>query len=272
LKTKLIKIGGTCITGCRTIGEMTMLFGEAMWYTRPWGRRGLRTRECIAQMARLGVNSLPLICLVNFLVGAIIAISLADLLREFGILSWISVVVGVAHTRELGPVMTALTMTGLAGAAITAELGTMTVSEEIIALKSQALNPIYFLIAPRLLAMLLMMPCLVIAGDVVGMIGGAVIGIFMLGIDPTTYAELTFSTISNTDLLRGVIIKAEVFGAIIAVVACYMGLYTRNGAEGVGQSTTKSVVWSIVLIILANLILTVLFNYVLSSGGNLPKI
>ena len=272
MKQQVINLGTLCITGCRTVGEMTLLFGEALWYTRPWGRRKLRTRECLGQMARLGVNAIPLICLVNFLVGAIIAISLSDLLRELGILSWISVVVGVAHTRELGPVMTALTMTGLAGAAITAELGTMTVSEEIIALKSQALNPIYFLIAPRLLAMLLMMPCLVIAGDVIGVFGGYVIGVFMLNIDSATYLELTFSTISNTDLLRGVFIKAEVFGAIITITACYMGLNTRNGAEGVGQGTTKSVVWSIVLIILANLVLTVLFNYVLSSGSNLPKI
>ena len=147
-------------------------------------------------------------------------------------------------------------------------------AESVKTESAQAANqqPIKARLPKRLLAMLLMMPCLVVAGDVVGMIGGAVIGIFMLNIDPRTYAELTFSTISNTDLLRGVFIKAEVFGAIIAVVACYMGLYTRNGAEGVGQSTTKSVVWSIVLIILANLILTVLFNYVLSSGSNLPKI
>lgn len=264
MRHALTQLGKHTLAAIEAVGETMLLLLAALRHVFPWGRRGLRMREALFQMARLGVESIPLVALVNFLVGAIIAISLSDMLRDLGVLQWISMVVGVAVTRELGPLMTALTMSGLAGAAIAAEIGTMSVSEELVALRAQALSPIYFLVAPRLAAMLVMMPCLVIIANAVGVFGGFVVSVLVLGIDPVNFYHLAISSMTNEDLIRGVFWKAWVFGAIITVVACYMGLNTQGGADGVGRTTTQSVVWAIVLIIFSNLLMTALFNHVLS--------
>ena len=215
-------------------------------------------------MARLGVRSIPLVVLVNLLVGAIIAVSLSTKLRELGVLNWISMVTGVVQSRELGPLMTALMMSGFAGAAIAAEIGTMSVSEELVALEAQALPSEYFLVAPRLAAMLVMMPCLTLIADLAGIFGGFVVGVAMLDMAPSSYYQNTLDSLSNADIWQGILIKSEVFAVIITITACHLGISTRGGAEGVGNATTGAVVQSIVLIIAANLVMSVLFTHTLS--------
>lgn len=257
-------LGEAAIGLCQATGEMVLILLAALSHFRFWGRQRLRLGESFFQMLRLGVRSVPLVALVNFLVGAIMAISLSSNMQAYGVLEQIATVVGVGQTRELGPLMAALMMSGFAGAAIAAEIGTMAVSEELVALRAQALSPAYFLVAPRLAAMLVMMPCLVVVANYSGIVGGYVIGVFALGIDPTTYIAVTVENLLTEDILRGVLIKGEVFAILITLVACHTGLGTRGGAEGVGNGTTQAVVRSIVLIIAANLVLSVLFHYTLA--------
>lgn len=264
MRSLIILLGRTCLDACTTVGARVCLFYSTLWYLRFWGRRGLRIREAVFQMARLGVRSIPLVVLVNLLIGAIIAVSLSTTLKELGVLEWICMVTAVVQVRELGPLMTALMMSGFTGAAIAAEIGSMAVSEELVALEAQAFPSEYFLVAPRLAGMIVMMPCLTLIADFSGILGGFLIGVGMLDIAPDTYYQNTIQSLTNADLWRGILIKSEVFAAIITITACHLGITARGGAQGVGNATIGAVVQSIVLIIAANLIMTILFNYTLS--------
>lgn len=264
MKGWIAGVGIIAIHLCSEIGERGLLLARSCRHIRIGKRRGLRLRESLLQMARLGIRPVPLIILVNILIGAIIAVSLSPTLRELGVLDWISMITGITQTRELGPLMTALMMSGFAGAAIASEIGTMSVSDELIALEAQALPPAYFLVAPRLVAMLIMMPCLTLIADASGIFGGFCVGTVMLDIAPAMYYESIIGNVTNTDLWRGVLIKAEVFAVIITITACHLGLRARNGAEGVGNATTGAVVQSIILVIAANLVMAIVFNHTLA--------
>lgn len=261
MRHHIIRIGKACTQFCITTGARANLFYSSLRRVRFWGKRRLRIRETVFQMARLGIRSIPLVVLVNILIGAIITVSLSKNLQELGILDWICMITGIVHVRELGPLMTALMMSGFSGAAIAAEIGTMSVSEELVAQEAQALPPEYFLVAPRLAAMLVMMPCLTLIADGAGIFGGFMTGVSMLDIAPDTYYQNTLQSLTSADIWLGVLVKSQVFGVIIVVTACYLGINTKGGAEGVGNATTGAVVQSIVLIIAANLVMTILFTY-----------
>ncbi|MEA2710889.1 MAG: phospholipid/cholesterol/gamma-HCH transport system permease protein [Phycisphaerales bacterium] len=223
------------------------------------GRR-LGWQNLWAQMVRVGVRSIPIISLVVFCIGAILAFQMAPILKDYGALAQVADIIGIAMFRELGPLVAAIVLTGFAGASITAEIGSMVVSEEIEALEAGAIPPIRFLVVPRVLATTVMMVSLAVIADIVGTAGGMFVSRFFLGIGFLQYAERTFSIIKLQDFLTG-LLKAGVFGSLISGLACYLGLNVTGGAEGVGNATTKTVVYTIVALITVDLMFTAVFYY-----------
>lgn len=215
-------------------------------------------KSTFEQMVKIGYESIPIVGLIAFFVGLIIAMQSAYQLQQFGATIYVANLVAVSITRELSPLLTAIVVTGRNGSAITAEIGTMKVSEEIDALKTMGFNPIKFLVVPRTLAMLIMLPCLTILADFIGIVGGYVISISTLDITSVRYINQTISALVFKDLFSG-LIKSVFFALIIANIGSYEGFNVEGGAEGVGKSTTKSVVTSIFLIIAADVFFTGLF-------------
>lgn len=224
----------------------------------------LRSEPVAIQMIRFGIRAVPIVILVNFFVGMILAVSMSEMLISFNAINSTARIVAVAVTRELGPLMTGLLMSGFAGAAIAAEIATMNVNEEILALEAGALSPIRFLVLPRMVGVMMMMMCLTLIADVAGMLGGYVVGVYMLDIASGQYIQINNDAVMWADIPKG-LIKAATFGLLITVVACRQGLKASGGALGVGRATTTSVVHSIVLVIAANLVFAVLFYWVLAG-------
>lgn len=212
------------------------------------------------QMEEVGIKSTTIVFLVAFLIGVILAFQMAYQLARFGALNFTGALVGVAMTRELGPLMTAIVMAGRVGASFTAEMGTMKVADEILALETMALNPVKFLITPRFIALLVMLPILTVMADMMGIFGGFLIGITTLGIDPTPYISNSVESMKLKDVGTG-LIKSGVFAMIIVMVGSYMAFIIEGGADKVGQNTRSAVVVSMVLIIIADLIFTTLFYF-----------
>jgi phospholipid/cholesterol/gamma-HCH transport system permease protein len=210
------------------------------------------------QMDRFGVRSIPIVTLVLFCIGAILALQMAPILHDYGALDKVADIIAVTIGRELGPLVSAVVLTGFAGASIAAELGSMVVSEEIEALEAHAINPIRFLVVPRVLATTIMMICIAVVGDFAGAIGGMATAAGLLGISPTMYIHHTFDALKLKDFITG-LIKAGVFGMLISALACRLGLSVTGGAEGVGDATTKTVVYTIVFLISVDLIFTAVF-------------
>jgi len=227
----------------------------------PFSVKGFRWPATFRQMVRIGVESLPIVFLIAGSVGMIVALQAATQLRRVGATIYVADLVGVSITRELGPLMTAIILAGRSGSAIAAELGSMKVAEEVDALSAMGLDPVEFLALPRVLAMMIMLPCLTVLADVVGMAGGVAVAWISLGIPAANYIQQTLNALMLRDLVSG-LIKSWVFAGIIAGVGCYEGFRVEGGAEGVGRRTTAAVVVSIFLIIAADLLFTLIF-YVL---------
>jgi phospholipid/cholesterol/gamma-HCH transport system permease protein len=223
------------------------------------GRR-LGWQNLWAQMERVGVQSIPIVSLVLFCIGAILSLQMAPTLRNLGFMSLTADVIAVAIFRELGPLVAAVVLTGFAGASIAAEIGTMVVSEEIEALEAQAISPIRFLVVPRVIATTIMMVCLAVIADLMGILGGLFVGQFVLGIGFRQYLVRTFEMLTLQDFVTG-LIKAGVFGVIISSLACYLGLRVTGGAMGVGIATTRTVVLTIVALIAVDLLFTAAFYF-----------
>jgi len=223
------------------------------------GRR-LGWQNLWSQMDRVGVKSIPIVALVLFCIGAILALQMAPILREYGKVDSVADVISVAIFRELGPLVSAIVLTGFAGASIAAEMGTMVVSEEIEALEAHAINPIRFLVVPRVLATTVMMVCIAIVGDTAGIVGGLSVAQAFLGIGHKQYVAHTFDILQLRDFITG-LVKAGVFGSLISGLACYLGLGVTGGAQGVGNATTRTVVYTIVALITVDLIFTAVFYY-----------
>jgi phospholipid/cholesterol/gamma-HCH transport system permease protein len=223
----------------------------------PWRGRRFRFRESVQQVLRAGNESLPLVALIAALVGLILALQSAYQLRRLGAVDLVADLVAVSITRELGPLMTAILVAGRVGSAIAAELGTMKVSEEVDALTVMGLDPVSFLVVPRLAGLLVAVPCLTLFADAVGILSGCAVGVFVLDQGAPGYLADSIAILELQDLWGGVL-KALAFGGIIGLVGCHQGLSTDGGAEGVGRSTTTAVVRSIVLIIAADLFVTAL--------------
>ena len=226
----------------------------------PLRGKGLRVRSTVENIVEFGVNSLPVVSLICFLIGAIMAMQASYQLARFGAIRYIADLVGVAALRELAPLMTAILITGRSGSAIAAEIGSMKVAEEIDALEVMGLNPIKFLVAPKFLAMLIAVPCVTILAMFIMILGGYVLSTTVIGVDPMLYIEQTAGALTAKDLVTGMT-KSVFFAITICWVGVYRGFQVEGGAEGVGKQTTSSVVTSIFFIIIVDLVFTVLFYF-----------
>ncbi len=218
------------------------------------------------QLYSIGVLSLPVVAMTGFSTGLVLAAQSFFQLSDKGLAGTTGLMVGKAMMTELGPVLTAFMVTGRVGAAMCAELGTMRVTEQIDALETMAINPHRYLIAPRFLAGILMMPLLTIFSIFMGIFGGYLISVFYFGMPPTAYFDPMPVYITNFDLLTGVA-KATVFGVLIVTISCYKGLMTSGGAEGVGRATTTSVVVCYTYILIANFLITIGLNVLRTATG-----
>jgi phospholipid/cholesterol/gamma-HCH transport system permease protein len=218
-----------------------------------------RWKDLLPLVERVGVNALPIVLLINFLMGLVMAFQGAVPLQQYGASVFIADLVSLATTRELGPLMTAIILAGRSGAAFAAELGTMTVSEEMDALRTLGFSPWRFLVLPRLLALTLVMPILTLVADVMSIAGGIWVASVALGVGPSAWFSEMRQRMGLWDVFSG-LIKATVFGVAIAVVACQQGFATSGGAEGVGRRTTSAVVYSLFAIILLDAGFAVLFQ------------
>jgi len=236
------------------LGDATMSLGRLFT-----GRARFRWRDFAVIVQECGAQALPIVTLINFLVGMIIAFVGAVQLKKFGASIYIADLVAIATARELGSLMTAVIMSGRTGSGFAAELGTMQVNQEIEALETMGLAPMDFLVLPRILALVLMMPLLSIYADVIGMLGGAFVAVGMLDLTPTQFWLEARHSIDLTDLGLG-ISKSVVFGIIIAVAGCMQGMHAGRNAAAVGQAATSAVVLSIVWIVVADGVFAVLTN------------
>ena len=212
------------------------------------------------QMVFMGAKSIVIVFFVTLFTGIVLAMQSAYQLSKMGGTIYVASLVSISICRELGPVLTALVLAGRIGASITAEIGSMKVNEQIEALDTMGINPIRFLAVPKVLALFFMMPCLTVIGDVSGMLGGYLIGIFNLKINSHLYLQTAFKYLTLKDIYTG-LSKSVIFAVIIALVGCYQGLYTRGGAVGVGKATTLSVVTSFILIIIADCVMTGIYYF-----------
>jgi len=253
-------VGRSILNVLAHIDSLARLGADVFWwmFIAPLKGKGLRWRSAVEQMVRIGYDSVPIVTIISFFVGLIMAMQAAYQLERFGATIFVANLVAVSITRELGPLLTAIIIAGRSGSAIAAEIGTMKVAEEIDALRTMGLNPIQFLVVPRTLAMMIMLPCLVILADLVGIVGGYVIGVLSLDISTIRYYNQTAGALVMKDLISG-LVKTEFFALIISAIGCYEGFIVEGGAEGVGKSTTASVVISIFLIIAADVFFTGLF-------------
>lgn len=210
------------------------------------------------QFMNMGFYSLPVVGLTTLFAGMVIAIQTYSGFSKFGAESAVATVVLISVTRELAPVLSALMVAGRIGAAMAAEIGTMRVTEQIDALVTLSANPFRYLIAPRLWAGVVVMPLLVLFGDIIGIFGGYVVGVYKLDFNPANYINATMQNLQAIDIVSGMV-KAGVFGFIIAMMGCYHGYQSKGGAQGVGEATTNSVVSSSILVLIFNYLITEMF-------------
>ncbi len=229
-------------------GQGLMAFVSPPFYFRQIGR----------QMVEIGYYSLPVIGLTAIFTGAVLALQSYSGFSRFSAESSIPMVVALSITRELGPVLAGLMVAGRIGASFAAEIGTMRVTEQIDALVTLSTNPFKYLVFPRLLAGMLMLPLLVMVADIIGIFGGYLVSVQKLGFSPGPYLNNTFDFLEVRDVVSG-LVKAAVFGFIVALMGCYHGYHSRGGAQGVGAATTNAVVSASILILLFNYIITELF-------------
>jgi phospholipid/cholesterol/gamma-HCH transport system permease protein len=222
----------------------------------------LRFWQVLQQMRKIGVASFPIVFLISLFTGMVLALQSAYQMQKMSGEMYIATLIAFSITRELGPVLTALIVAGRCGAAITAEIGTMRVTEQIDALESMSTNPVEYLVLPRFLALIIMVPLLTVYADFFGMLGGYLVGVLKLGITHSMYVKMTFDPLSLKDIFTG-LFKSFSFAAMICVISCFEGLDSKGGAEGVGRATTSSVVRSFILIIVADCFFTALFYFVL---------
>ena len=251
----LRKQGKPLVTFISRLGELSLFIAKSLYncVTPPFYLRLLGK-----QMIDIGFYSLPVVGLTTIFAGMVIALQSYSGFARFGAESAVASVVLISVTRELAPVLSALMVAGRIGAAMAAEIGTMRVTEQIDALTTLSTNPFKYLVAPRIIAGILVLPLLVLFGDVVGIFGGYVIGVYKLGFNPANYINSTLQELQAIDITTGVV-KACVFGFIISLMGCYNGYKSKGGAQGVGEATTNAVVSASILILIFNYIITEVF-------------
>jgi len=238
----------------QVLGEMVILQGKVIYFLREAPRN---IPSILAQMAIIGWETLPVASVMAFFVGMVLALQTGVELQKYGGQNIIGAIVGHSMVRELGPVMTSFLVAGRCGSAMAAELGVMTVYEEIDALKTLDIDPVRYLAMPRFIACIICVPALVVYSDLIGIAGGALISNLhpQIFVSYATYYDSLTDALKMKEIGTG-LTKAVVFGALIALVSCYVGFSTSGGARGIGQSTTRSVVMSFMLILVADYVLT----------------
>jgi phospholipid/cholesterol/gamma-HCH transport system permease protein len=226
----------------------------------PFKGKGIRFKASVSEMVKAGYNSVPIVSVISLFVGVILALQAAYQLKRFGALLYVANLVGVSITRELGPILTAIIVSGRSGSAFAAEIGSMKAAEEVDALISMGINPVKFLVVPKLIALMIMLPALTVFSDCIGIFGGFLLSITALELHPYNYFQQTINALLIKDIVTG-LIKAWAFGVVITLVGAYQGFKVEGGAEEVGRRTTASVVASIFLVIVFDLFFTFLFYY-----------
>jgi len=252
MKQYLERVGELAESIVNATGRMsTMLFQAIAYAFVP----PMKFRNIFRQMEFVGVQSLFVVILTGTFTGMVLALQGFNALKRFGAESLVGPTVALSMARELGPVLTGLMVTGRAGSAMATELGTMRVTEQIDALFTMAVNPVKHLVTPRILAGICMFPLLTVITDFVGVIGGYVVGVKLLGINPGVYIGRTVDFVQLSDITVG-LTKSLVFGLITTLVASYQGFYTTGGAQGVGRAATNSVVTASVLILTSDYLMS----------------
>lgn len=229
-------------------------------FLQPLLGRGLRWRDAVENFVEYGYRSLPIVGLISLLVGIIMGMQSAYTLQQWGATIFIANLVGISALRELAPLMSAILITGRSGSAITAEIGTMKISEEIDALVVMGLNPVKFLVVPKFIGMVFAVPCVTVISMAIMIAGGFIVGVGILGLDFWAYFDQTANALTSKDLFSGMV-KSVFFGLTICWVGIYKGFQVEGSAESVGKMTTSSVVTSIFTIIIVDLVWTTLFYF-----------
>ena len=255
------RIGDTTIGLLDLIGGTTRLtssVGRWYWQSAATSNTRLGWPAVTAQMVRVGVRSIGIVLLVSGCIGLILAIAMYPPLNELGQASAIANIVGIAVFREMGPIISAVVLTGFAGASIAAEIGTMVVGEEIEALEAHALDPVRFLVLPRMTATVISLLLLTILADVTAVFCSGLVSVLFFDVSAQIYLDNTLSQLNQFDFITG-LIKATTFGLMLGAIACFNGLKVSGGAAGVGKATTDTVVQTIVAVIVSNLIFDAAF-------------
>jgi phospholipid/cholesterol/gamma-HCH transport system permease protein len=258
----ITSIGSAIIEVVKGIQGVLYLFAGILYWMiiGPWKGKSARSASIFHQMVFVGLRSVVIVFFVTVFTGVVMAMQTAYQLQKMGAVIYVASLVAISLCRELSPVLTALVVAGRVGSAFAAELGTMKVSEQIEALDTMAINPVRYLAVPRFLALLVMLPCLTVIGDLSGILGGMVVGVSSLNINPDLYIHTTYKYLELKDIYTG-LTKSVAFAVIIALIGCFEGLNTKGGAEGVGRATTRAVVISFILVILADCVLTSVFYF-----------
>ncbi|MBI4803725.1 MAG: ABC transporter permease [Desulfovibrio sp.] len=257
----LAHVGNWCIEAWRGLPDIVEFIGDVTLACLKLvrGKAVFQASGFVGLMHQVGVEALPIVSLISLLVGLILAFVASIQLLQFGAQIYVSTIVGISMIRVMGAIMTGIIMAGRTGAAFAAEIGTMQVNEEIDALRTFGFSPTEFLVLPRMLALVLMMPLLCIYADLMGCLGGLIVGVGMLGINPLQYLTQTFNSIPLVNVFIG-LVHSLVFGVLIALAGCYRGMRCGRSAMAVGQATTSAVVTGILSIVIATAIITWLCN------------
>jgi phospholipid/cholesterol/gamma-HCH transport system permease protein len=255
-------VGRKVLSLLRGVHDVAWLINTTFYWAfiSPFKGKAPRTKASISEMVKAGYNAVPIVAVISFFVGIILALQAAYQLRRFGALIYVADLVGVSITRELGPILTAIIVAGRSGSAFAAEIGSMRAAEEVDALTSMGINPVRFLVVPKLFALMGMLPALTLISDLIGILGGLFLSVVSLDLHAGNYFQQTINALSLTDVITG-IIKAWAFGIVITLVGAYQGFKVEGGAEEVGRRTTASVVASIFMVIMFDFFFTTLFYY-----------
>jgi len=256
------QIGAGITDSLAYLGSLASLGVRAAYYSfvGPFRGKPMRLQRAFSQAMEVGVRAIPILSLISFFIGLILALQSAYELTKLGAMSVVPRAVALSMTRELGPLITAIVVIGRSGSAFAAEIGTMKVTEEIDALEVMAISPVHFLVAPKFVAMTVMLPCLTTWANFMGILGGALFGVAQADFSLAGYVRSSVESLYLRDIMTG-LIKSVMFGITITAVGCLEGLSTGAGAEEVGHSTTRAVVNSILLVVAVDLVFTALFFF-----------
>jgi phospholipid/cholesterol/gamma-HCH transport system permease protein len=246
------------VDGARALGRLLLDTGGGL--VVPFGRRGIKWDRAVQQMRLIGSEGVGIVFFISLLIGVVLALNGAQQLRQFGAAIFIANLVAISMTREMGPLITAIIVSGRTGSAIAAEIGTMVISEEIDAMRTMALDPVRFLVVPKVLALALMMPLLTVMSNVAGIGGAYLVGVFGLDLGSNAYLSQTVQALLISDVVTG-LVKSVVFAFLIGIIGSYRGFTVRGGPEAVGRATTSAVVTAIIACIIANAGFTAFFYY-----------